>query len=152
MYCVKCDRWEEDQIAVECGFCMRCEGGLIDPEYDIRIGARIRQARIAQKMSQEKLGESLGVTFQQIQKYEKGATRTSGSRIVQLALALDVSPAWFFDGIGWDVPVSPARDLITELVINSQGLALAKNYLAIKGDVGRQAVADVADALAKAGA
>jgi transcriptional regulator with XRE-family HTH domain len=121
-------------------------------EFDVRIGARIRQARIAQKMSQENLGEALNLTFQQIQKYEKGSNRTSGSRIVQLALALNVSPAWFFEGIGWDMPVSPERDVVTDLVINSQGLALAKNYLSIKDAAGRQAVADVADALAKAGA
>jgi transcriptional regulator with XRE-family HTH domain len=57
---------------------------------DIAIGARIRAYRIARKISQEELGEALGVTFQQVQKYEKGANRISGSRLVKLCEVLQV--------------------------------------------------------------
>jgi transcriptional regulator with XRE-family HTH domain len=63
---------------------------------DIHVGSRIRLRRNMLGMSQEKLGESLGITFQQIQKYEKGANRLSGSRLVQAAEAVGVTPAYFF--------------------------------------------------------
>ncbi|MFG1304205.1 helix-turn-helix transcriptional regulator [Xanthobacter autotrophicus] len=65
---------------------------------DIAIGARIRRRRMLIGMSQEKLGERLGITFQQIQKYEKGTNRISGSRILQVANVLDVPPQWLLVG------------------------------------------------------
>jgi len=67
---------------------------------DIAIGARIRRRRMMIGMSQEKLGEALGITFQQIQKYEKGTNRISGSRILQVATVLDVPPQWLLVGDG----------------------------------------------------
>lgn len=66
---------------------------------DLAVGARIRTRRMAIGMSQEKLGERLGVTFQQVQKYEKGSNRVSASRLAALADALDVPVAWLFTGI-----------------------------------------------------
>jgi len=71
-----------------------------DPHpVDVHIGQRVRLARTMNEMSQEKLGEALGLTFQQIQKYEKGANRMGGSRLWAVAQALDVSPAYFFEGL-----------------------------------------------------
>lgn len=61
---------------------------------DINVGARVRMAREHSKMSQEVLGKAVGITFQQIQKYEKGMNRMGASRLVQIARVLNVSPAF----------------------------------------------------------
>lgn len=61
-----------------------------DTAVDVEIGSRIRKARMRAGMSQEKLSEALGVTFQQIQKYEKGVNRVSGSRLIAMVAALNV--------------------------------------------------------------
>src|ERR1700735_1551385 len=65
---------------------------------DKHVGARVRMRRLILGMSQGKLGEALDVTFQQVQKYEKGANRIGASRLQQLARVLDVPPSFFFDG------------------------------------------------------
>ena len=66
---------------------------------DIHVGSRIRLRRNMLGMSQEKLGESLGITFQQIQKYEKGTNRVGASRLQAIASILDVPVAFFFDDV-----------------------------------------------------
>lgn len=66
---------------------------------DIYVGGRLRLKRTLAGFSQERLGDRVGLTFQQIQKYEKGANRISASRMFQFARVLDVAPAWFFEGI-----------------------------------------------------
>ena len=71
-------------------------------ELDTYIGARLRMRRLMLGMSQEALGEKLSLTFQQIQKYEKGTNRVSASRLYELAQALDVPVRYFFDGISAD--------------------------------------------------
>nr|WP_294916007.1 helix-turn-helix domain-containing protein [uncultured Neokomagataea sp.] len=65
---------------------------------DVHIGNRIRLRRTLMGLSQESLGEALGVTFQQVQKYERGANRVSASRLFELAQALDVPVGFFYDG------------------------------------------------------
>ncbi len=67
-------------------------------QADITIGQNIRRTRQLQGMSQEALGEAVGITFQQIQKYEKGTNRVGGSRMVQIAQALGVSVVELYDG------------------------------------------------------
>lgn len=69
---------------------------------DIHVGSRVRLRRMVIGMSQEKLGEKMGLTFQQIQKYEKGTNRIGASRLFQLSLILDVPVQFFFE----DAPVS----------------------------------------------
>lgn len=64
---------------------------------DIHIGARVRLRRMTLGVSQEKLAEKLGITFQQVQKYEKGINRISASRLQDIASALDLPIAWFFE-------------------------------------------------------
>jgi transcriptional regulator with XRE-family HTH domain len=68
-------------------------------EIESLIGERIRFRRIQVGMSQEQLGEALGVTFQQIQKYEKGANRVSSGRLVRIAEALECNVMLFFEGL-----------------------------------------------------
>ena len=67
-----------------------------DP-VDIHVGARVRLRRTLLGMSQEKLGKALGLTFQQVQKYERGANRIGSSRLFQLSRILDVPVSFFFD-------------------------------------------------------
>lgn len=66
---------------------------------DIHVGSRIRMRRVMLGMSQEKLGEGLGITFQQIQKYEKGTNRVGASRLQAISGILSVPPSFFFDGM-----------------------------------------------------
>ena len=69
---------------------------------DVYVGSRIKHQRTVSGVSQEKLGRELGLTFQQIQKYEKGANRVGASRLYQISQILDVSPAFFFEGMNPD--------------------------------------------------
>mgnify|MGYP001805872812 CR=1 FL=1 len=64
---------------------------------DVHVGARVRLRRTLLGMSQEKLGEAIGLTFQQVQKYERGANRIGASRLYELSRALDVPVSFFFD-------------------------------------------------------
>jgi transcriptional regulator with XRE-family HTH domain len=64
---------------------------------DVHVGARVRLRRTLLGMSQEKLGEAIGLTFQQVQKYERGANRVGASRLFDLSRVLDVPVAFFFD-------------------------------------------------------
>jgi len=64
---------------------------------DVHVGSRVRQRRTLLGMSQEKLGEAVGLTFQQIQKYERGTNRIGASRLYEFSQILDVPPAYFFD-------------------------------------------------------
>lgn len=72
------------------------EEGQPDP-IDIHVGRRMRQRRILVGMSQEKLGESVGLTFQQIQKYERGTNRMGSSRLFRFAQVLGVPVSYFYD-------------------------------------------------------
>src|ERR1700743_47846 len=65
---------------------------------DKYVGSRVRMRRVLLGMSQEKLCEALGLTFQQVQKYEKGTNRISASRLQQISKTLNVPPSFFFDG------------------------------------------------------
>src|ERR1700728_862056 len=65
---------------------------------DKHVGSRVRMRRMLMSMSQEKLGNALGLTFQQVQKYEKGTNRIGASRLQQIAGALKVPVAFFFEG------------------------------------------------------
>ncbi len=69
-------------------------------QIDIHIGKRLKRRRSLLGLSQQKLAAAIGLTFQQIQKYEKGVNRISASRLYQLGQILDVPPAYFFDGMG----------------------------------------------------
>nr|WP_254434908.1 helix-turn-helix transcriptional regulator [Magnetospirillum sp. UT-4] len=76
---------------------------------DVHVGARVRLRRTLLGMSQEKLGEALGLTFQQVQKYERGANRIGSSRLFDLSRVLDVPVSFFFDDMGDDLKAqSPA--------------------------------------------
>jgi transcriptional regulator with XRE-family HTH domain len=69
---------------------------MVSRPIDVRVGQRIRQRRILLGMSQEKLGTAVGLTFQQIQKYERGSNRIGASRLYEFAKVLDVPVPYFF--------------------------------------------------------
>jgi transcriptional regulator with XRE-family HTH domain len=84
-----------------------------EQEIVIRIGARLRQLRIARRLSQQRLGRMLGLSFQQIQKYEAGATALSSARLAILAARLQVPVLDFYDGVageGEDSLLAKIRD------------------------------------------
>ena len=65
---------------------------------DIHVGSRVRLCRTLKGLSQQKLAQALGLTFQQVQKYERGANRVGASRLFELSQILDVPPSFFFEG------------------------------------------------------
>lgn len=97
-------------------------------QTDKHIGSRVRQRRMMLDMSQEKLADALGLTFQQIQKYEKGTNRMGAGRLHQIAIALDVDVAWFYEGTATLNLTSgegaPAVALVDEFLSNPDGMAV----------------------------
>lgn len=80
----------------------RSPSGKPNP-IDVHVGSRIRLRRTLLGMSQQKLGEAIGLTFQQVQKYERGTNRVGSSRMFELARVLDVPVSYFFEEMGSDV-------------------------------------------------
>lgn len=85
-------------------------------DLDVLIGAKIRAARIAKGMSQEKLGEHIGLTFQQIQKYERGKNRISAGRLDQMAQVLDCPLLWLFGKTDDSGIVPTAHQLLADRI------------------------------------
>lgn len=99
-----------------------------DP-IDVHVGTRIRLMRNALRMSQEKLAEHCGITFQQIQKYEKGTNRIGSSRLMQISKALGQPVASFFEGLGENQAAAP--DTLTALYSSAEGVRLARAFVSI---------------------
>ena len=99
---------------------------------DKYVGSRVRMRRIMLGMSQEKLGEALGLTFQQVQKYEKGTNRVGASRLWELSRVLGVPITYFFEGLEPDTQPVPVREMPDSMkasaspVTSPAGLAEAK--------------------------
>jgi transcriptional regulator with XRE-family HTH domain len=116
---------------------------------DKHIGSRIRIRRLELKMSQERLGDELGITFQQIQKYEKGANRVSGSRLCQMANALGVSEAYFFEGApGGSKHSNGAGHHFNEVMTTRDGQDLIEAFHKIKSKTRRRQLVDLATTFA----
>jgi len=120
---------------------------------DVHVGGRIRLRRNMLAMSQEKLGESLGITFQQIQKYEKGTNRVGASRLQAIAAILEVPVAFFFeDAPGSTAPGGLAEESQTTYVVDflssSEGLQLNRAFVKIADPAVRRKIVDLVRALA----
>lgn len=87
----------------------RPKNGKPNP-IDVHVGSRVRLRRTLLGMSQEKLGEALGLTFQQVQKYERGANRIGASRLYTISIVLDVPVSFFFDDMPADVAAARVED------------------------------------------
>lgn len=120
-------------------------------EVDRHVGGRIRQARLMAQISQEKLGEAIGLTFQQVQKYEKGSNRVSASRLDQIARTLGRPIAWFFEGIQQSALATQkvAPDPLLELAETSDGIALARAWNEIHSAKMRKSLLGMAQAAAE---
>jgi transcriptional regulator with XRE-family HTH domain len=126
-------------------------------EFDRHVGRRIRMRRIQLGMSQERLADSLGVTFQQVQKYEKGSNRIAMSRMRIVSQVLGVPMAFFSEGApGEDGMVAQAgfgegngQDYSLELLATPDGVALAKAFASIEDPKVRRRVVDLVTTLAE---
>lgn len=121
---------------------------------DIHVGSRVRLRRTMLGMSQEKLGESLGITFQQVQKYEKGTNRVGASRLQNIASILNVPVSFFFeDAPGEDnVQAGGLAESSTNYVVNflssSEGLQLNRSFVKISDPKVRRKIIDLVKTLA----
>jgi transcriptional regulator with XRE-family HTH domain len=105
--------------------------GVPDP-VDVHVGARIRTRRMLIGMNQETLARALGLTFQQVQKYEGGANRVSASRLAQIAEVLGVSVSYFFTDLDPAGGAPDAQETETrELMQRSEAIELIRAYYAI---------------------
>ena len=103
-------------------------------------------------MSQEKLADALGLTFQQVQKYEKGANRIGASRLLHIASILDVSIEFFFDGLpGLRCGGSAGDTVMAEFMTIPESDRLVRGFMRLKDGEARRKVADLVDWLASAG-
>jgi transcriptional regulator with XRE-family HTH domain len=121
---------------------------------DSHVGTRVRLRRMLLGMSQEKLGESLGLTFQQVQKYEKGVNRIGASRLFDLAQVLGVPVQFFYDELGHnDHPAMTGFSERTETYVvdflgSREGLELNKAFVRITDAKVRRSVIDLVRSLA----
>ncbi len=116
-----------------------------DP-IDVAVGLRLRTLRKSRGMSQEQLGRALGITFQQIQKYERGTNRISASMLVKSARALAVAPTTLLPEEGDPTPRSPA---VLTLIAQMRGVEeLVETYARIKSPRLRRAVLQLSRSLA----
>jgi transcriptional regulator with XRE-family HTH domain len=120
------------------------------------IGARLRARRLLVRMSQERLGEALGITFQQIQKYEKGTNRISVSRLHQIAQVLGVPVGYFYDGAPGTQQAAGPREAAgaadeADFLSNADGLQLMHAFLRIDDPRVRRRLVDLANAIAEQG-
>jgi transcriptional regulator with XRE-family HTH domain len=122
---------------------------------DKHVGSRVRMRRMMLGMSQEKLGNSLGLTFQQVQKYEKGTNRIGASRLQQISLILQVPVSFFFEGAphvgsaraeGMSEAPSPAY--VSDFLATSDGLALTKAFMRISDTKLRRRIVDLVEQIA----
>jgi transcriptional regulator with XRE-family HTH domain len=125
-----------------------------DP-IDKHAGARLRMRRMMVGMSQEKLAAAVGITFQQIQKYEKGANRIAASRLQQIARILQVPPAFFFDEAGpSDAPSAgfaepDAGAYVVDFLSTAEGLQLNRAFAMIRDPKVRRRIVDLVVSLAQ---
>ncbi|MEQ9314910.1 MAG: helix-turn-helix transcriptional regulator [Henriciella sp.] len=119
--------------------------GFTASEVDTIVGERIRRRRILSGLTQDQLGEALGVSYQQIQKDETGANRVSAGRLYLLANRLDISPGWFFEGL------HDADNQIDEELASSSRFAIdcVRNLAKIKDEKVRAAIQTMVRTLAE---
>ncbi len=126
-----------------------------DP-VDKHVGTRVRMRRMLVGMSQEKLGEALGLTFQQVQKYEKGSNRIGASRLQQIAQILKVPVDFFFEGaphsgdafLQRGFAETPGSSYEADFLSTSEGIQLSRAFMRIADPAVRRKIIDLVVALA----
>ena len=121
---------------------------------DKHVGSRVRMRRMMLGMSQEKLGDALSLTFQQVQKYEKGTNRIGASRLQQISLILQVPVSFFFEG----APPPPGKPMnfgdapspayVTDFLATTDGLTLTKAFMRLKNAKVRRRIVELVEEMA----
>ena len=123
---------------------------------DAHVGARVRLRRTLQGMTQAGLGDAIGLTFQQVQKYERGTNRISASRLYDLARVFDVPIEYFFDDMPADVAASPPAKKLPSYepnpMANRETLELVRAYYKIEDADVRKRVYELTKTLGAVGA
>jgi transcriptional regulator with XRE-family HTH domain len=137
----------------------RTPSGKPNP-IDVHVGARTRLRRTLLGMSQEQLGEALGLTFQQVQKYERGANRVGASRLFDLSRILDVPVSFFFDDMSEEIEAASPRQIAglaadpavpdADPMLKRETIDLVRAYYRIADPQVRRRVHELAKALAGA--
>jgi len=121
---------------------------------DRYVGSRVRMRRMMLSMSQEKLGDALGLTFQQVQKYEKGTNRIGASRLQQIAHILQVPVSFFFEGAphssghAGGMSEAPSPAYVADFLATADGLSLTKAFMRIKSSKLRRRIVDLVEQIA----
>lgn len=116
---------------------------------DVYVGKRIRHRRWMNGTTQQQLAESVGIKFQQIQKYETGMNRVSASRLWDIASVLEVPVSFFFDGLDAQPTGETAGDAPTDILTDKEALELLRSYYAIPENQ-RRRLFDLARVLSEA--
>jgi transcriptional regulator with XRE-family HTH domain len=120
---------------------------------DRHVGLHIRMRRKALGISQERLAEALGLTFQQVQKYERGANRVSASKLYEIARALKTNVAYFYEGLEEEAQEPAARGFIganaQQFLLTPEGLELAATFPKLRRASLRRKVLDLVRAVAE---
>ena len=116
---------------------------------DRQVGVRVRMRRLTLDMSQQQLAAALGLTFQQVQKYEKGHNRIGAGRLHQIAQVLRVPVSFFFE----DFPI-PGRkqalpSYISDFLATTDGLALTKAFMSVRDPRQRRCIVDLVESMAR---
>jgi transcriptional regulator with XRE-family HTH domain len=126
-------------------------GRRLDP-LDVEVGKRIRTQRLVRKMSQTDLGKQLGITFQQIQKYESGGNRVGAGRLQLIAKVFELPVNVFF---GEDSATQDATDATNEAVLNflntARAVKLVKDFARVKDPALQQAIVTLVEKIANTG-
>ena len=120
---------------------------------DIHVGTRVRLRRQLLKMSQEKLGDQLGVTFQQVQKYERGTNRVGASRLWRMSQVMDVPVSFFYEGLEtedtkYEFAEGDQTPIVYDFINSTDGVSLAVAVSKIENKAVRRQVLELARALA----
>ena len=123
---------------------------------DKHVGSRVRMRRMMLSMSQEKLGDALGLTFQQVQKYEKGTKRIGASRLQQISNILQVPVSFFFEGAphmpghhhSGGMGETPSPAYVSDFLATADGLSLTKSFMRIKNGKLRRRIVDLVEQIA----
>ena len=121
---------------------------------DRHVGSRVRMRRMMLSMSQERLGDALGLTFQQVQKYEKGTNRIGASRLQQISQTLQVPVSFFFEGAPAlhaqteAIEKAPSPAFVSDFLATSEGLALTKAFIRIKEPKLRRCIVNLVEEIA----
>lgn len=138
----------------ECGFSGARIGTMntrkASNPIDVHVGARVRMRRVLLGMSQEKLGESLGITFQQVQKYEKGTNRIGASRLFKISQVLGVPVSYFYEELAGNSEKavagfgeSQSQGYVVDFLSSSEGLQLNKAFMKIQDPRVRRKVVEL---------